>query len=147
MVLVQDFKAGGIPIDAVGVQSHLSATDPLPGSGLRKFVRQLRQMNMQVFVTELDVNERELEGSVEARDAAVARVYGGYATMMRAEPNVTALLTWGITDRYTWLNGAKWARPGGQHQRSLPLDPDYRPTPAFLALCDAIGTRRGGVQS
>jgi endo-1,4-beta-xylanase len=50
---------------------------------------------------------------------------------------VTALLTWGITDRYSWLNVSKSARP----QRSLPLDADYQPTPAFFALRDAIDTR------
>ncbi len=142
MLLVRRFKARGIPIDAVGVQSHLSATDPVPGSGLRDFVRELRSMNIQVFITEMDINEHKLDGSVEERDAAIARIYKDYATMMLAEPNVTALLTWGITDRYSWLNGAKWARPDGKPQRSLPLDANYQPTPAFFALRDAIDTRK-----
>ena len=142
MLLVRRFKARGIPIDAVGVQSHLSATDPVPGSGLRDFVRELRSMDIQVFITEMDINEHKLDGSVEERDAVIARIYKDYATMMLAEPNVTALLTWGITDRYTWLNGAKWARPDGKPQRSLPLDANYQPTPAFFALRDAIDTRK-----
>ena len=142
MLLVRRFKARGIPIDAVGVQSHLSATDPVPGSDLRDFVRELRSMNIQVFITEMDINEHKLDGSVEERDAAIARIYKDYATMMLAEPNVTALLTWGITDRYSWLNGAKWARPDGKPQRSLPLDANYQPTPAFFALRDAIDTRK-----
>lgn len=140
--LVRQFKARDVPIDAVGVQSHLSATDPLPGSGLRDFVREMNRMNMQVFVTELDVNESKLEGSIEERDKTIAKIYRNYATMMLAEPNVTALLTWGITDRYTWLDGPKWARPDGQPQRSLPLDVDYQPTPAFFALRDSLDARR-----
>jgi endo-1,4-beta-xylanase len=140
MRLVRGFKARRVPIDAVGVQSHLSATDPLPDEGLHTFVREMRSMNMQVFITELDVNESKLKGSIGERDAAVAKIYGDYATMMLAEPNVTALLTWGITDRYTWLNGEKWARPDGSAQRCLPLDADYHPTPAFFALRDAIDT-------
>jgi endo-1,4-beta-xylanase len=140
--LVRQFRARGVPIDAVGVQSHLSATDPLPGSGLRDFLRELHRMNLQVFVTELDVNDSKLEGSIEERDKTIAKIYKNYAGMMLAEPNVTALLTWGITDRYTWLNGRKWARPDGQLQRSLPLDADYQPTPAFFALRDSLDTRR-----
>lgn len=140
--LVRQFKARGVPIDAVGVQSHLSATDPLPGSGLRDFVREMNRMNMQIFVTELDVNESKLEGSIEERDKTIAKIYKNYATMMLEEPNVTALLTWGITDRYTWLDGRKWARPDGQPQRSLPLDSDYQPTPAFFALRDSLDNRR-----
>jgi endo-1,4-beta-xylanase len=140
--LVRGFKKRGVPIDAVGVQSHLSATNPLPGDGLRKFVRELHHMNLQVFVTELDVNERKLEGSDPERDLTIATIYKDYASMMLAEPNVTALLTWGITDRYTWLNGPKFARLDGKPQRSLPLDAEYQPTPAFFALRDAVDTRR-----
>lgn len=142
MQLVRGFKKRGVPIDAVGVQSHLSATNPLPGQGLRSFVRELRRMNLQVFVTEMDVNERKLEGSEQERDLAIATIYRDYASMMLAEPNVTALLTWGISDRYTWLNSPKLARLDGKPQRCLPLDADYKPTPAFFALRDAIDTRR-----
>ncbi len=114
--LVRGMKKRSVPIDAVGVQSHLGATDPAPGSGLRDFVRELRGMGLQVFITELDVNEklRKLEGSESERDAAIARIYKDYVTMMVAEPNVTAVLTWGITDRYTWLDGAEIFAPRRQ---------------------------------
>ena len=139
--LVRGMKKRGVPIDAVGVQSHLGATDPAPGGGLRDFVRELRGMGLQVFITELDVNEKKLEGSESERGAAVARIYKDYVTMMVAEPNVTAVLTWGITDRYTWLNGPKFSRPDGKPQRCLPFDADYQPAPAFFALRSALDSR------
>jgi endo-1,4-beta-xylanase len=139
--LVKGMKARNVPIDAVGVQSHLVAVDPMPGAGLQEFIRELRRMGLQVFVTELDVNEHRLTGSVAERDAGVAKVYRDYVSMMLAEPNVTAVLIWGITDKYTWLDAAKYARPDGQPQRCLPFDADYQPTPAFFALRDAIDSR------
>lgn len=144
MLLVRRMKARGVPIDAVGVQSHLEAGNPMPGAGLRDFVRELRQMGLQVFVTELDVNDRKINGTMQQRDAAVAQVYRDYATLMLAEPNVTALLTWGITDRYTWLNGPKTARTDGKPQRCLPFDSDFQPAPAFFALRAAIDSRVRG---
>ena len=147
LMLVRQMKARGVPIDAVGVQSHLSATDPAPGAGLLEFVRELHGMGLQVFVTELDINERKLEGSVGERDAAMARLYKEYVTMMVAEPNVSAVLTWGISDRYTWLDGPKYARADGEPQRCLPFDSDYQPAPAFFAYRDAIGTRRPGART
>ena len=98
-------------------------------------------MRLQVFITELDVNEKKLEGSESERDAAIARIYKDYVTMMVAEPNVTAVLTWGITDRYTWLNGSKFSRPDGKPQRCLPFDADYQPAPAFFALRSALDSR------
>jgi endo-1,4-beta-xylanase len=141
LALVSGMKKRGVPIDAVGVQSHLKTQNPIPGKGLRDFVRELRRMNLRVFVTELDVDEKKLEGSDTERDTAIAKIYRDYVTMMVAEPNVDAVLTWGITDRYTWLNGPKWARPDGKPQRCLPFYADYQPAPAFFALRDALGSR------
>jgi endo-1,4-beta-xylanase len=143
LALVRGMKKRGVPIDAVGVQSHLKTQSAAPGRGLRDFVRELRQMGLRVFVTELDVDEKKLEGSDAERDAAIARIYRDYVTMMVAEPNVDAVLTWGITDRYTWLNGPKWARPDGKPQRCLPFYADYQPAPTFFALRGAIDTRSG----
>ena len=142
MSLVRGMKARGAPIDAVGVQSHLDASAGLPGSGLQKFVRELHGMGLQVFVTELDVNDRKLTSSVEERDLAVASIYLNYLTMMLAEPNVHVALTWGITNRYTWLRGPKYGRTDGQPNRPLPFDADCNPTPAFFAERAAIDTRK-----
>jgi endo-1,4-beta-xylanase len=139
--LIRGMKERNVPIDAIGVQSHLGATDPAPGNGLHDFVRELRRMGLQVFITELDVNEKKLEGTEGDQDAGVARVYRDYVTMMVAEPDVTAVLTWGITDRYTWLNSPKFARADGKPQRCLPFDSDYQPTPAFFGLRAALDSR------
>ncbi|MGH9572002.1 MAG: endo-1,4-beta-xylanase [Candidatus Acidiferrales bacterium] len=139
LALVERLHKLGL-IDAVGVQSHFS-----PGrdsdNGLRDFVRELRAMSLQVFVTELDVNTQNTQGSMAEIDADVAGIYFDYLRRMLAEPNVTAVLTWGITDRYTWLNSPKYARPDGQPQRPLPFDSDYKPTPAFFAERAALDSR------
>jgi endo-1,4-beta-xylanase len=141
MMLVRRMQARGVPIDAVGIQSHLSAGDA-PGAGLIHFIRELRAMNLQVFITEMDVNDRKLPEPVAERDAGVAKTYREYLTPVLAEPNVTAALTWGITDRYTWLNGLPHAsRADGKPERPLPFDYDYNPTPAFFAERDAIDGR------
>ena len=143
LAMVQRMKASGVPIDAVGVQSHLKADLAPPGKELQSFVREMAKMNLQVFVTELDVADGKISSTVPDRDAAVAKVYREYLTMMLAEPNVKAVLTWGITDRYTWLNEvAKDKRIDGKPLRPLPFDPSMQPTAAFYAERDAIDTRR-----
>ncbi len=144
MMLVRRLQARGVPIDAVGIQSHLSAGDR-PGPGLIHFIRELRAMNLQVFITELDVNDRKLPEPVAERDAGVAKTYRDFLMPVLAEPNVTVALTWGITDRYTWLNGRLHAtREDGKPERPLPFDYDYHPTPAFFAERDAIDGRLTG---
>ena len=145
MVLLRRMKARGIPIHAVGVQSHLKADGPQPGAGLTAFMRQAAKMGLDILVTEMDVNTRSLEGGPEAQDAAVARVYRDYLGMVLAEPNVPAVLTWGITSAHSWLNESKqpWARRAdGARQRPLPFDDELQPTPAFMAIRDAIDAAR-----
>jgi endo-1,4-beta-xylanase len=140
LALVRKLKMRGAPIHAVGVQSHLTAGDLAPGAGLQKFVRELGEMELQVFVTELDVSDHKLQGTIKERDAVVAKLYDDYLRLMLSEPNVTAVLTWGITDKYSWLNH-EHARADGEPQRPLPFDPDYRPTPAFFAMQSAFDNR------
>jgi endo-1,4-beta-xylanase len=146
LALLRRFKAGGVPIHAVGVQSHLEATGPQPGSGLRAFIREAAKMGLEVYVTEMDVNTHAVPGGPAEQDAAVAAVYRDYLRLVLAEPNVPIALTWGITSKYTWLNnphGSQRQRPDGAPERPLPFDADLQPTPAFLALRDAIDASRG----
>jgi endo-1,4-beta-xylanase len=141
LLLLRRMKARGIPIHAVGVQSHLKADGPQPGAGLKGFIRDVAQMGLEIYVTEMDVNTHSLDGGPDAQDAPVARVYKDYLGMVLAEPNVPMALTWGITSAHSWLNQSKqpWAlRPDGARQRPLPFDDDLKPTPAFFALRAAI---------
>jgi endo-1,4-beta-xylanase len=141
MMLIRRMKARNVPIDAIGIQSHLSAPGGgQAGDGLMRFLREMRELDLQIFLTEMDVNDRALAAAEGPRDEAVAAVYGGYLDRVLAEPRVKVLLTWGITDRYTWLNH-EGARADHLPERALPFDRDYKPKAAFEAMRDAINRR------
>jgi endo-1,4-beta-xylanase len=62
-----------------------------------------------------------------------------------AEPNVPIVLTWGLDNAHSWLSqvhGSQSHRADGARERPLPFDDDLKPTPAFLALRDAIDASR-----
>jgi endo-1,4-beta-xylanase len=145
LMLLRRLKARNIPIHAVGLQSHLQADGPEPGAGIVAFIRELKKMGLDVYITEMDVNTHSLEGGPMVQDVAVARVYRDYLNLVLAEPNVPIALTWGITSAHTWLNESHqpWARrPDGARQRPLPFDDSLQPTPAFTAIREAIDTAR-----
>jgi endo-1,4-beta-xylanase len=145
MALLRRFKAKGVPIHAVGVQSHLDATAPPAGKGLQDFIREAAKMGLEVFVTEMDVNTHAVVGDAAAQDTAVAAVYRDYLRLVLAEPNVPIVLTWGLDDAHSWLSqahGSQSRRPDGTRERPLPFDDDLKPTPAFLALRDAMDASR-----
>jgi endo-1,4-beta-xylanase len=148
--LLQRLKASGVPIQVVGVQSHLLVTATRePGAGIVEFIRAAAKMGLEVHISELDVNCMHVKGGVAERDALVARVYKDYLDMVLPEPNVKQVITWGVTDAHSWLKSA-WLFNGvglrhpwaglvdGLRQRPLPFDGDYNPTPAFWALRGAM---------
>ncbi|MGH9512799.1 MAG: endo-1,4-beta-xylanase [Terriglobales bacterium] len=142
--LLQRMKAAGVPLDAVGIQSHIRAGSPYSfGKGLREFMASARQMGLQIFITEMDVNDDDLPyDDVSRCDHAIAEVYRDYLTTVLAEPAVKAVLTWGVSDRHTWLNNPMRKRKHPERgQRPLPFDDSYRPKEAFFAMRESFDKR------
>ena len=98
-------------------------------------------MDLEVFITEMDVNTHTVVGGPDAQDTAVANVFSEYPHLLFAEPNVRVALTWGLTSSNSWLNarfGSQSRRADGTRERPLPFDDQMKPVPAFFALRGAI---------
>jgi endo-1,4-beta-xylanase len=142
MGLLREMQKERVPLDALGVQSHISAlkadgSRPVYGAGLMKMIGDARKMGLKVLVTEMDVNDRYVAPSVGARDAAVGEMYGSYLKTVLEDSAVIAVLTWGITDKYTWLDHED-SRADGLPERPLPFDADMQPKQAFAAEVKAL---------
>jgi hypothetical protein len=134
--LLKRLKAANVPIDALGIQSHISAgSGQTWGKGLRDLIGQAQSMGLEVYLTELDVNDDAVPGDdTAARDQIVAAVYRDYLAVALENKAVKSVLTWGLTDKRTWLNGIKSHREKlpNRPQRPLPFDPDYKPAPSVF---------------
>ena len=144
--MVRDLKKRDVPIDAVGVQSHVKVTkSPAFGKGLADYMDSFRQMGLEVYLTELDVNEDDTAtDDIAQRDAIVAHTYSDYLNVALANPAVKLVLTWDFSDRFTWLNESQshHKKQPNRMQRSLPFDSDYRPKDAFYAIRDSFDKRQ-----
>jgi endo-1,4-beta-xylanase len=141
LALLKRLKASGVPIGAMGVQSHLHATGAQPGARLREFLSEVAAMGLEVYITEMDVISAGIAGGQAGRDRATAKVYGDYASLMLADPNVKMLLTWGLSSDHTWVNtpDQRMQRfPDIWSERPLPFDDDDAPTDVFWALRGAF---------
>ncbi len=145
--LLKRLKAANVPIHALGIQSHISAGNgQIWGKGLRDLIAGAEALGLDVYLTELDVNDDAVPGApdsaadIAARDQQVANVYRDYLTVALENKAVKSVLTWGLTDKHSWLNGMKSHREKlpNRPQRPLPFDPDYKPATAFFALRDAL---------
>jgi len=148
LLLLRRLKARNVPIDALGIQSHLPAeslTGPASGYiGLAHFILQVRELGLQVFITEMDVSDAAINGSQRDRNRAVAGTYNDYLHVVLADTAVKAVLTWGITGRHTWLTKEK-PRLDGSAPQPLPFDTAYNALPAFYAIRDAYDGRQNSL--
>lgn len=144
--LLRGMQARGVPLDAVGIQSHIKAASPSTiGKGLADYIAAIQAMELEVYLTELDVNEDDIASNeIAERDRVVAQTYRNFLDIALNNAAVKLVLTWGISDRSTWLNDGTThhRKQPNRPQRSLPFDAEYRPTPAFFAMRESFDRRR-----
>lgn len=143
--LLRGMQARRVPLDAVGIQSHIKAASTSTiGKGLADYIEAIRAMKLEVYLTELDVNEDDIVSSeVAERDRLIAQTYKDFLDVALNNAAVKLVLTWGISDRRTWLNDGPThhRKQPNRPQRSLPFDPEYRPTSAFFAMRESFDRR------
>jgi endo-1,4-beta-xylanase len=138
--------AHGVPVHALGVQAHLLADDfqeRFKARAYRRFLEEVADRGLKILVTELDVLDDGLPANPRVRDRRVADVYRGYLDVALDEPAVAAVMTFGLSDRYTWLQ-EDYPREDGARRRPLLFDQQLRPKPAYYAVRSRLrhATRR-----
>jgi endo-1,4-beta-xylanase len=143
--LLERLKSQGVPVQALGTQSHLWAGESrFNATKLREFFRDVASLGLKILITELDVVDRNLPRDIAQRDRGVADTYRAFLDAALDEPAVIAVLTWGLSDRRTWLSRARPRRDGAS-VRPLPFDAQMQPKPAYEAIGAAFDAapRRG----
>jgi endo-1,4-beta-xylanase len=142
--LLQRMQRSGTPVDAVGIQAHLSAAGgpPFSASRLRRFLADIASLDLTIQITELDVTDQQAPAGQPARDVLVADAYRRFLDVALDEPAVKVVVTWGLSDRHSWIvrqetHESKW-RVDGLASRPLPFDADLQPKPAFEAVAQAF---------
>ena len=105
LVLLKQLVARGVPIQAVGFESHLDASKPLGQTAFTEFIKQIRGLGLEVLVTELDVKEDRTKGGPPDWDRAVGNYYGSYITEVLSVAKPRFLILWSVADR--WENGSR----------------------------------------
>ncbi|MBD1911588.1 MULTISPECIES: endo-1,4-beta-xylanase [unclassified Leptolyngbya] len=137
--LIERLLDKGVPIHGLGTQAHLNAAklQQIHAGKLRQYFGRIARLGLKVMVTELDVIDQQLPRDIDLRDRYVAATYEDYLTILLQEAAVIGVITWGLSDRYTWLSGEK-PRRDGLPVRPLPYDQNHRPKLAWNAIARAI---------
>lgn len=138
--LLRRLKSSGTPIHALGIQGHIRTDYEHAGrfspGKFRRFLRDVADLDLKILISELDVVDSGLPRDIALHDRAVAGIYKEFLDVALAEPAVIGVITWGLSDRYSWQRYG----PGRDKTtvRPLPLDVDLNRKPAWYAISNAF---------
>jgi endo-1,4-beta-xylanase len=143
--LLEGFRARGVPIDTLGVQSHIGSGNDANSVGFNtaqekewsRFIDEVTGMGLKIAITEFDVHDKNLPADIPSRDHEVAALGRAYLDLMLDYPQTRTVVAWGLSDRYSWLQGM-WPRADGLPKRPNPFDGDDKPKPLRAAIADAF---------
>jgi len=136
--LLERLKSRGTPVHAFGMQAHLRADETrFNAKKLKSFLHNIAELDLKILITELDVTDKKLPKDINIRDRLVAGMYEDYLSTVLDEPAVIAVLTWGLSDKYTWLTKEK-PRKDRAPVRTLPLDARLSRKLAWNAIARAF---------
>lgn len=136
LALLQRLKERNVPVHALGIQGHLRGKTKINPDKLKAFLQSVSALGFKILITELDVTDRAFPKNIERRDRQVAEVYAEYLSVVLQEPAVIALITWGLSDRYIWLDNEE--RKDGASPRPLPLDVQMNRKLAWAAIAENL---------
>ena len=127
--LLEKCRMDKVPIHAFGLQSHLQAHKPLANGEFKSFLKEVRSLGLKVYVTELDLDVSHLNGRTDDKIKIAQKYVRSYLDLVQDGAPADMLLTWGLSDRYTWLHMLRPEVVG-----ALPLDRDLNHGPLWETL-------------
>jgi endo-1,4-beta-xylanase len=139
--LLHSLRDRDVPLHAVGLQGHLFPDRAIDRDGLQALVAEISALELDVLITELDVIDSGLPGEIGKRDTQAAGFAAQFLGAVCDVVRPKAILTWGLTDRYTWVQDY-FKRTDGMPNRPLPLDADLKRKPLFDVIEKYLGNTR-----
>ena len=142
--LVDRIQDKGLRLDGVGLQGHLLPQLPHDFGAFAEFLHKLAERKVEILITEFDVDDESFPKGDAARDKAVAAYAEGFLRAALAVPAVSTVITWVLSDRYTWWNDPSTMVAHGATRlaRPLPYDDMLEKKPLWHAMAEAFRARR-----
>ena len=142
--LIDTLQERGAPLHAVGLQCHLRPDEPHDDVFFRRYLEQIAERGLDIYITELDVDDQSFTADIGQRDEAVARRYETFLREVLQVRAVKQVILWELSDKYSWYR-TSFARPPGSQRlpRPLPFDDAMRRKPAWEGIARAFQSRGG----
>ncbi|MDT7781950.1 MAG: endo,4-beta-xylanase [Pseudonocardiales bacterium] len=124
--LVRTLKQQGVPIDGIGIQTHLATKYGFPAS-FRQNMERFAALGLDIAITEADVRIPlpADSGKLSTQASYFRQIWDACHAVSRC----VEFTTWGFTDRHSWVPGTF---PG--EGAACLFDSNLRPKPAYTRL-------------
>ena len=136
--LIKWLRSQGATVHGVGLQYHVWVSNAVtPGDAHYQSAQQFIDNDLDIKITELDITMPMKDGQPMypgdiPQQGVVYRQH--LQLVFHFFPRCPAMLTWGFTDKYSWIPAAYNYTAGD----ALPLDVSYKPKPAYWQLQEEL---------
>jgi|LakMenEpi03Aug12_release.lakeMendotaPanAssembly.Ray.scaffolds.fasta_scaffold16222_6 endo-1,4-beta-xylanase len=146
--MVKKLKSGGVPIDGIGIQSHITNikkldavaydTNSIQSYHLYKTINAYKELGLEVKITEMDVIVYADKGSKPSQEdlQKQANTYQNYLLACIKLDNCTGFTVWQFSDNYVWYDQKYPGKKEDYHPNLF--DRNWQPKPAYFALLDLL---------
>ncbi len=131
----------GVPIQAVGFESHLFAWDDVENPSQDRLIRSIRDLGLKILITELDIADTRISGPIGHIDQGVADAYANYLLQMVPRMATEQVIFWTPTDaqsEFEQYHGINFDRTDRLAHRPGLVDTSFQPKPAYYAVARAL---------
>jgi endo-1,4-beta-xylanase len=126
----------GVPIDGVGMQMHTWLGGAPPAYELSANMQRLAKLGLEIHITEMDVRLQYSTSDQATKLAEQAEIYREVLSVCLSVPNCKAFLTWGVSDKYSWIPGFT-----GKPDDPLLFDKGGLPKPAYFSVVKLLADK------
>lgn len=131
--MVKKMVENGVPIHAVGLQTHIHLKNSPTNEELAANMHRLANLGLQAHITEMDVRIQYGNETHEEKLALQAEIYRQILTVCLEQPNCRIFSTWGASDRYSWIPGYT-----GRPDAPLLFDESEQSKPAYFSVYEVL---------
>lgn len=140
---VSQMKSRKIPIHGVGFQCHLGVgfSTKTSFTNIDQNIKRYATLGLDVAITELDVAIANTDYAADSIGfiAKQATDYDNIIKLCLNNPNCKTILTWGFTDKYSWIPASSSNTKG----HALIYDNAYKAKPAYYAMLNELALASG----
>jgi len=131
-IYVKEALARGVPIDGIGMQMHIDATNPPDKNQVISNMQRFKALGLNTYITEFDVNVSKVKGNQDYKDSLEAQITHDMVRACIESKSCVSFNEFGITDKNNLIKSIF-----NTNSHSYLFNSRYQPTKSFYSFRNA----------